>query len=68
MDYAHKCDEPGPHIKISSAYEKQVWCNRVSGHPGAHRFTDARTFAIVAEWATITPIERDPKKRRKVKP
>lgn len=67
MNHARTCDTPGPWVRLSAAYERQVHCNRVGGHPGKHREYDPRTFAIVAEWEMPPEGEPDPRKRRKVK-
>lgn len=67
MNHARTCAKPGPWIRISSAWERQVWCNRVEGHEGAHREYDPRTFAVIAEWKHPQTGEPDPRKRRKIK-
>jgi hypothetical protein len=53
MDASRPCEKPGPHVRTSPSYLKQVLCNRVTGHPGPHRCYDTRTFKVVAEW-TVT--------------
>lgn len=66
------CLAAGPWVRTSPSYESQVFCNRTAGHQKLdpenpqHRFYDARTFAVIAEWLeSEVPDER---KRRKIKP
>jgi hypothetical protein len=64
MNYERACNVTGPWTALSSAYERQVHCNRVQGHEGTkHREYDPRTFKVIAEWET--PSEPDPRQRRK---
>ena len=63
--WAAVCGLTGPWVGITTAFQRQVHCNRIPGHEGAHREYDRNTFAVIAEWAE--PTEPDPRKRRKVK-
>lgn len=58
------CQAPGGWVRLTATFERQMFCNRVHGHPGPHRETDRHTFAVLAEWTT--PTEPDPRTRRKV--
>jgi hypothetical protein len=67
MNHAATCGAAGPLARVSATYERQLFCNRVVGHPDEHREYNAVTFRIVGAWTKATePIEQ-PSGRRKVR-
>jgi hypothetical protein len=60
---ARACDMPGPIVKVSAMYEKQVRCNRTSGHTGPHQLRDLETFGIRAEWVRAYESRGDQRSR-----
>lgn len=67
MNHGKTCDAAGPMVRITKAYEKQLVCNRVVGHPDEHREYDPHTFALLGEWDKVTERIDQPTGRRRVK-